>query len=93
MMESETNRKISAGEVIVLTSGEYSDYGITGYIVSLIDFDMGEAVDTFKQSISSDDYDYDTHSKFIAWLVATEKVVPVEHREIHIGSYGRLELD
>ncbi|MFA4826483.1 MAG: hypothetical protein WC593_15135 [Methanoregula sp.] len=87
----DTNTEISAGEVIVLTKGEYSDYGINGYIVSLIDFDMQDAIDVFnKLQLKGDDWDI--HTKFVAWLVSTERCVPVEHREIHIGSYGDLAI-
>lgn len=94
MNNVKSNTKLSAGEVIVLTNGEYSSFGIAGYIVSRIDFDLQEAIDLFNQQLTEaerDDID-DPHTKFIAWLVSTERVVPVEHREIHIGNYDELEI-
>jgi hypothetical protein len=86
-----TNTKISAGEVVVITRGEHSYYRIEGYVVAKTDFDMQSAIDVFKSQSQRDDDD-DQYAKFIAWLVINEKAVPVEHREIHIGSYGSLEL-
>jgi hypothetical protein len=89
------NTEISAGEIIVLTSGEYSDYGIVGYIVAKINFDIKEAIDLFKQETkdySECGYINDAHNRFIAWLVITERAVPVEYRELHIGSYCELEI-
>lgn len=86
----EQNEKISAGEVIVLTQGEYSDFGIKGYIVATVDFNIKEAIEEFNPTLDEDDWD--KHTKFLAWLIHTEKAVPVKHREIHIGSYSVLEV-
>lgn len=77
--------------MIVLTTGEYSDYGIEGYIVARVDFDIRDAAETFLEQ-ENEENKWDCHSRFIAWLISTEKAVPVEHREIHISDYGNLTI-
>lgn len=84
------NTKISAGEVIVLTTGEYSSFKIAAYMVAHIDFDMAQAVGEFRAQWTGDE-DQDQDSAFMAWLVTTERMVPVAHREMHISSYGELD--
>ena len=85
------NTKISAGEVIVLTQGSYSDYGIIGYFVARVDFDLAKALAECFPRVK-DRKDFDAREKFLAWLVTTEKLVPVSHREIYIGEYGGVDL-
>ena len=85
------NTKISAGEVIVLTHGSYSDYGIIGYFVARVDFDLAEALAECFPNVK-DREEYGSQKIFLAWLVTTEKLVPVSHREIYIGEYGGVDL-
>ena len=79
------NLKISKGEVVVLTEGEYSDYGICGYFVAIKDFDMAEQAQLFvKESKLS-------VSDFQAFLIGKELTIPVAHREIHLGNYSKFD--
>ncbi len=84
------NTEVAAGEVIVLTQGEYSDYGIEGYLVACIELDLSKCIIDFKIQDNGDKWDQ--HENFVAWLITTEKAIPVKHREIHIGSYDYLAI-
>lgn len=88
-----TNMKIEKGEVIVLTQGEYSDFGIEGFIIALEDFDMStEAQLHYKAQIAKGN-DYDQTSDFAAHLITTEKAIPVRYRAIHLGNYLGFDKD
>jgi len=78
------NLKIGAGEVLVFTDGSYSDYGINGYAVSTKSFDLKEEAHLFRKTKRS----YPSYCEFIPYLIAKELLVPVAHREIHLGSYN-----
>lgn len=77
--------KISRGEVIVFTSGCYSNFGIRGYAIALKDFDMREVRSLIvKRNEGKDRYG---SYEFMGWLVSHEYVLPIEHREYHLGDY------
>lgn len=87
----EANIKFKAGEVVVLTSGQYSDYGLSGFIVAIADFDMSEeAISYALNSRATKTPDYD---EFIAMLIKKELVIPVKYREVHLGNYGDFTKD
>lgn len=75
------NLKINKGEVIVLTTGEYSSYGIDGFIIALKDFDMAlEAQNYTANQVSK--YPYG----FVAYLIIQQLAMPVQYREIDLGN-------
>ncbi len=79
------NLKFNAGEVIVLTIGEYSDFGISGFLVSIKPFDMAECAQEFAKGKER----YSTSiSDLITWLVVNEYAIPVTYRETHLGGYS-----
>ncbi len=93
----EQNLKFKAGEVVVLTSGQYSDYGLTGFVVAIADFDMSDEAILYALDSRSkyDDYGFDKfdYDEFVAWLIKKELVIPVKYREIHLGSYDDFSND
>lgn len=86
------NLKIQKGEVIVTTTGEYSNFGIDGFIVALQDFDMAAEAKICVEIRKATD-EYDQYEDFTAFLITKELVIPVKYREIHLGSYSRFDDD
>ncbi len=80
------NLKVSRGEIITFTSGEYSDFGVCGYLVFTQDVDLAK----FAQKHFSGKPQYGDHSSakgLPSYLVAEGLAMPVDKRDIHIGCY------
>lgn len=92
---TELNLPIKAGELVVFSAGEYSDYGYLGQFVVLEDITSeditkvleGTAEELRKESNRwSEDLDF-----FIPVLIRMGKLASINMREIHLGSYGELD--
>lgn len=93
---------IKKGQIIAISSGEYSDYEVKDYVRSLVDFDTANEVNGYISIYGNeidDDYDnekdcwFDAQDKFIALLIRAKYIEPLEASEIvewHLGSYGKL---
>ena len=89
--------RLKPGMLLVLETGEYSDYTFHGPFVVLREFDQVEAVADHRREWKPDPDGWrdepDTNS-FTAWLAVNGYI---EHAENvvcwHIGSYGRLEAE
>lgn len=84
---------VRMGEVIAFSGGEYSDYSYCGLVVFRKACDLMEAKEAFKKftiATMTDGYCESDRSTFVTWLVANEYCLPLEEREIHLGSYGEL---
>ena len=77
------------GEVIVFTSGCYSDYTLQGFLVAVEDLDFPSLLRDFKKDTPGETV-YGRRDIFPSWLVAKGKALPVDHSEFHLGDY---ELD
>lgn len=84
----------AAGTIVLCERGEYSDFGYCAELVTLCDCDFPALAEEFKAKFKKDD-DWDSPSpeRFVAWLVMTQKCAPLECQTVHIGTYGRLEID
>ena len=83
---------IKKGELITIATGAYSDYSISGVFRVLADFNPQEQMEKFAAETPLEDDDtYRDLSEFIAWISRSGLLEPLESREWHIGSYGRLE--
>lgn len=81
------------GSILTLSSGEYSDYGIVGILVTVKDCDLRTLAAEYKASHRpKNQWDKPDPDGFVAWLVVHGHAMPVDASEVHIGSYGRLEL-
>jgi hypothetical protein len=80
------------GTVLLMSSGEYSDYAYVGQLVTIKDCDLPklaqECRDTFKKEEGGWRDEADAND-FPSWLVANGYAVPLECSEVHVGSYGR----
>lgn len=74
------------GTIVLFSEGEYSNFGYCGEVVTLQDLDLDAAIAEFK-----DGKEYERGpSDFIAHLVATQVVAPLDCSTVHLGSYGEL---
>lgn len=88
-----------AGTAIAFESGEYSDRGLQGVVVTMKELDLAKAIEEHKaeaQAAFVPSYDGDEwradHGAFVSWLVVKEYAFPASMELVHIGSYGELEL-
>ena len=102
--------KVKAGKLFCFATGEYSDYGIQGHYLALVDitqelFDQakggalariksGEYKRWGKQIDMEDEWEVSDamFSLFVPELVRLGAIMDIDCAEIHIGSYGRLEV-
>jgi hypothetical protein len=88
--------KINKGQIIAITTGEYSDYCLHGHMKALLDFETKLIARDYLKLNPPTDYDWDAHDKFIAWLISEGFVEPLDEScviEFYIGSYNRLEIE
>ncbi len=88
--------KLKAGMMLVLETGEYSDFSVTGPFRVMRDFDQAQIVETFKAKWKPK-YDFkktpDTDD-FMGWLSRGGYIQDIDGVvSWHIGSYGRLEAE
>ena len=87
------------GTILLLATGEYSDSGYEAQIVTLCELDMRAELAAWRKALGkngdgdwvADDWDHGA-SDFVAHLICTQKVAPLECQTLHIGSYGRVDF-
>lgn len=87
------NLKIKKGEVILLTTGEYSDYGIRGQLVFIKDCNLKAYVKSKVDGKEQYTADCPEPEHIPSNLVADGYALPLEYREIHLGDYGNFHED
>lgn len=100
MGSQKSNLEIAAGELFCLSSGDYSDYGYKGHFIALraiSEAEMRKFEQDAKERMEADQNAaepewYDARDLFIAALIASGAVMSLPIREIHIGSYGSVDL-
>lgn len=94
------NTELKAGKLYVFSTGEYSDYSYCGAYVALQDV-TEEKIDEIVASINErkekeeDELgwcEFDVHEAFQAALIREGYIACIDLHEIHIGSYGTLDL-
>ena len=86
--------KMKKGELLLLTSGEYSDYSAHALGRVLEDFDP-EALQAEWLRLHPDQAtDYRANlGAFIAWIINDKALVEeLNYREMNVGSYGILQV-
>ena len=72
------------GQVIVFTTGCYSDYSLAGFVVAIEDIDLSAKRDEF---LDGGEPTWDSADEFVSWLIAKGLAMPVEHSLVHLGDY------
>lgn len=82
------------GDIIVFTTGEYSDFGMCGYLVATEDLDLPALAQKFVGDYQSKhEWDKADPGDFPSWLVAAGKAMPVNYSTVHVGSYSDFSPD
>ena len=88
------NDVVQPGFIFALTEGEYSDYGIIGFVKVLKPFITWDLVDEFKEQYVEPEEEEIVNliHVFASWLVEEGYVEPVDNQagSWHLGSYGEL---
>lgn len=77
------------GEVVLVSSGEYSDYGIIALCEAVNDFDATELAAIFKAKTPEKKY-FD-QSDFGDWLIESGHLRKMKFAELYVGSYSEIE--
>jgi len=92
---SEQNIELKAGQLVVFSEGEYSDYGYRGTYVVLADVsadEMHEVAGVVKAEADGDGDDWNVISMVEPELIRRGKLAAIDLREIYLGAYGKLRL-
>lgn len=81
--------KHKKGEFLILSSGEYSDYGIRLVCRVLEGFDEREVYDNYDGK--KEDYCFDT-DEFSAYLIKKGFVEEIDYREWNCETYGKVSF-
>lgn len=98
--------KISAGQLIAITNGEYSDYCLRDHVRALKDFDAAREAERFKVEgdyLAPPEWDkngepahYGSDERFIAWMIREGLIEPLDADtvvELWVGAYGELRVE
>lgn len=94
--------KYPKGSIIVMTTGAYSDYSITGFLVAVEDCDLPALAQAFaaeeRARIKAGKGARSWRGKedlddFPSWLVAKGHCMPVAYNSVHLGDYSDWERE
>lgn len=102
----ENKVEIKKGQLIALTTGEYSNYTLCDHVRALKDFNSGNEITRFMEtgdylivpewSTANKPNSIGAEDRFIAWAISEKLIEPLEADEViewYIGSYGNLETE
>ena len=75
--------KLTKGELVAISNGEYSDYCVNGLFKVLKDFDAKQMAIEWGGA---------NGMQFVPWLCIRGYLEDVEYREMHTGCYGETEI-
>jgi len=96
--------KYEKDSIVLIETGEYDDHAVIGVYRALRDFTDEEvalffAVENEEILSSSQGYDYsycdnwDAQDEFVKYLIKNKYMEEIKNKSLHIGSYGRLEIE
>ena len=83
---------MKTGEVFITTTGEYSDYGIHGVWIALVDFSLDAEIANRAKSDGAPDSAMESVA-LMDRLVREGKVQEFAAKEVNLGQYGRWNED
>lgn len=86
---------VKAGELLAFSTGEYSDYSVQMFCRALKDIDMSvvEAFQSLPEEKTKEPWAWDSTDRFQTYLEENGYVERLAYKEVHLGSYGRLDLE
>ncbi len=85
------NFDIKKGQIVVLSSGEYSDYRYMYIGKALLDF-CSKDIEKYEAQCNSEWGSFD-EGKLVAILDKEGFFEEIDAHEIHVGDYGRFDLN
>lgn len=84
--DAEEYNEVAAGQVLIITSGDYSDYQIQAVYVATKDFSFKEATRLFMAINNLDVFQH--HNEFLGYLENTMKaVINIYTKEFNLDDY------
>lgn len=87
------------GELMTMSSGEYSDYCVQGLFKVIIDFDAQQKLAEWAEENGKELKGGGVYSgwssrgvDFLGWLNSNNYIAEIEYRELHLGGYGDTRL-
>jgi hypothetical protein len=84
------------GSVLVFTTGAYSDFRLSGFLVAIRDLDLKALAKEFvadEKASTEELLNRGRPDDFASWLVAKGHAMPVDAAEIHLGDDGEWERE
>lgn len=80
------------GSVLTFTTGEYSDFRVAAYLVTVCDCDLPALAREYVGTYAPEnEWDEPRLDGFASWLIAKGHAMPVATSEVHLGAYGDWE--
>ena len=89
-------KSFKTGDLILLSTGSYSDYCITLVGLALKEFDIEDEVTSFKLQLevpADDDMPVQYIDLFRKWIIDKKLISDIPCRDINLGEYNDLELN
>lgn len=80
---------IKKDELLVLTTGEWSDYEMITICKALVDLDIEVLQSEYIKRYNRVDASSVISSRFVTWLISKQFMVELSYRELHFSSYHR----
>lgn len=85
---------MKAGTIFILTTGEYSDFGIFATLRATEDFDFDHAVEDYKRANPNEAKQYNgDQQRFLEGLINAQLVEEVVLPRLHLASYSTFETN
>lgn len=94
---SDSTLKYERGTCLVFTTGEYSDFGMCGILVTIKECDLPALAQQYvkterAKAIKAKAPWFDAELvNFPSWLVANGYAMPADAQTVHLGSYNKFE--
>lgn len=83
---------INVGDYILITSEEYSDYGVVAFTRCVKEFDAEQIKTEYLADFPNQKKNYGCDwNKVNDWLINRGYLKKLEYRELHLGTYHNLE--
>ena len=84
------NTELKAGQLLTLSEGCYSDYGIVGFFVALQTFEPMTLLAEYMAAHPEQSKNYKFKSdQFLASLLAKGLLLEIDYATLHLGDYSR----
>lgn len=88
-------RNIQPGEILVISEGEYSDYGVLGLFTVIKEIDPVKVRSEFEVQHVREAFelDYQRNRKFVGYLNREGFIEDIQHIELHMNEYDHRKMD